>query len=350
MKSPGIDKRLLIRSLGALLCLTLLCGSYYRFYHNENGSPEQSPDRHVGPLEAPSIAHIAPVSPEKAQLHVVIAHHEENGYHIGKWTNNLRQIPFMAELGIKVFIYSKGNWDASKIKQASGADEVTKLPNVGREGGTYLHHILSIYDNPPAYILVAQAVLKKAQQDREPYFAELQPWLFERLRDRFGPETGFMSLDRKHDICTCGHCTDMGRDDFYPLWPQLFALFENRVCHQRERHLLSFNGHFIVSRRRLLARPKWIYEYLRELVDAPPGHWIHQETEPHWFDGVKEEGPADPKFGHTLERLWHQLFGCGSEELVMDCEIGPDMQGPGGCSCRDEPVPGVNGTLLGLPG
>ena len=107
----------------------------------------------------------------------------------------------------------------------STADLVVALPNIGREGGTYLYHILNHWDELPAYTLFTQAQLKKAQQlGAGPQAGTLQDWLVTRLRAQFagtpvdGRRTGFMSLDRKHDIGYCGHFTDLGnRDEFYPL-------------------------------------------------------------------------------------------------------------------------------------
>ena len=276
-----------------------------------------------------------PVAP-KPQFDVVIAHHSEEPYYIKVWTDSLRSIPFVQELGMRIIIYTKGSMEPLAIKEASAADEVIQLPNVGREGGTYLHHLLSVHDDPPQFTLLAQAKLRKAQEEGS---GEMTQWLQDRLRTKFGNETGFMSMDRKHDICYCGHCTDMGRDDFYPLWPQIYSMLQGKVCQRLEGHVLSFNGHFIVSRNRILARPRRIYQYLQSLVDAPADHWIHSEPEPKWFEKDKGKSmPSNPKFGHTLERLWHTIFDCDDPEKVVDCDMkGMRREGLGGCSCRDTP-------------
>ena len=270
----------------------------------------------------------------KAQLDVVIAHHSEEPYYIKVWTNSLRSVPYMQELGMRVIIYTKGSMEPAAIREASGADGVIQLPNVGREGGTYLHHLLNVYDDPPQFILFAQAKLKKGQEEGS---GEMTQWLQDRLRTKFDNETGFMSMDRKHDICYCGHCTDMNRDEFHPMWPQIYSMLQGKVCQRLEGHVLSFNGHFIVSRKRVLARSRGTYEYLQTLVDAPEGHWIHSEPEPEWFEKKKGRStPSNPKFGHTLERLWHTIFTCDDPAKVVDCDIkGMKAEAPGGCSCKD---------------
>ena len=233
------------------------------------------------PIQAPVAAPDSRIQvTPKPQFDAVIAHHSEEPYYIKVWTDSLRSIPFMQELGMRIIIYTKGSMELAAIKEASGADEVIQLPNVGREGGTYLHHLLSVYDDPPQFTLFAQAKLKKAQEEGS---GEMTPWLQDRLRTQFGNDTGFMSMDRKHDICYCGHCTDMGRDDFYPMWSQIYSMLQGKVCQRLEGNVLSFNGHFIVSRKRILARPREIYRYLQGLVDAPKDHWIHSEPEPKWY-------------------------------------------------------------------
>ena len=272
----------------------------------------------------------------RPQFDVVIAHHSEEPYYIRVWTDSLRSIPYVQELGMRIIIYTKGSMEPTAMKEISGADEVIQLPNVGREGGTYLNHLLSVYEDPPRFTLLAQAKLRKAQEEGS---GKMSQWLQDRLRTNFGNQTGFMSMDRKHDVCYCGHCTDMGRDDFYPLWPQIYSMLQGKVCQRLEGHVLSFNGHFIVSRKRVLARPREMYQYLQSLVDAPADHWIHSEPEPEWFEKDKGKSiPSNPKFGHTLERLWHTIFNCDDPEHVLDCDmIGMSKEGPGGCSCRDAP-------------
>ena len=280
----------------------------------------------------------------EARLHVVIAHYEEDPFYIRTWLDDLRTVPYVKSLGLHVTIYTKGSSDPAQIRATTAAEEVIQLSNTGREGGTYLHHILKHYEDPPFFTLFTQAYLRQAQQEGSGAKAgHLVDWLLDRLNNKFDDSTGFLSLDRKHDICYCGHCMDIGQDfyhskkDFYPLWPQLYALITGKVCHHKQPTIMSFNGHFIVSRKRILALPRHIYEYIQELVNASEDHWVHTEEEPKWFDKKKGKSiPSNPKFGHTLERLWHTLFACDSPDVVEDCDIeGLKVEGQGGCMCRD---------------
>ena len=274
------------------------------------------------------------------ELHAVIAHHSENPLLIKAWTDSLRSIPYARQLGTKVIIYTKGlssQTDISALQNDTGADSVISLPNIGREGSIYLHHILDHYHNPPAYTLFAQAEPQAAQIESGPRMGALQDWLMDRLKRRFTSTTAFMSLASHHDIGRCGYYTDMSpQGHIYPLWPQLYALIEGNVCAKNQTQVTTYHGHFIVSRQRILARPRKLYKHLQELVNAPEDHWIHGEQDPTWFEQHKGPSkPSNPKFGHTLERLWHTMFGCGDPAEVVDCDVsgGFGVQGPGGCSC-----------------
>ena len=287
--------------------------------------------------EPPSPEPASAVSKDQASLHVVISHFEEDPFYIRTWLDDLRSIPFVKILGLHVTIYTKGSLDLESIKGGTGADEVVQLPNIGREGSTHLQHILKQWDNLPPFTLFTQAYLKKVQQEGTgPQAGHFVDWITARLTEKFDNSTGFMSLDRKHDICYCGHCTD-GNKDFYPLWPQLYTLITGKVCGIDQPTILSFNGHFIVSRNRILGRPRHVYEYLQELVDAPKEHWVHAEEEPRWFKKkIGASVPSNPKFGHTLERLWHTLFACDNSDVVEDCDIeGLKSEDKGGCMCKD---------------
>ena len=309
--------------------------------HNDAREKGLSPHNGTAVQEEVELSRLAetqsPSSGNGARLHVVVAHHEENPIFIRTWLDDLRSISHVKQHGLYVTIYTKGTMNPAQILETTAAQEVIQLSNIGREGGTHLHHILKIYEDPPPVTLFTQAYLKMAQHEGSGEKAgHLTDWLMDRLNNRFDNSTGFMSLDRKHDVCYCGHCLDMN-SDYYPLWPQLHTLITGRVCHQGEPTIISFNAHFIVSRKRILNRPRSTYQYLQELVDAPEDHWVHAEELPRWFEEKKGKSvPDNPKFGHTLERLWHTLFACDTADVVEDCDVeGMKPEGKGGCMCRD---------------
>ena len=175
-----------------------------------------APHNNTPPIDTASRKTDAPPSTTHVpQLHLVIAHHKEEPFWMRRWIDSVRSIPYIQELGIKVIIYTKGReTDFVTLKETTAADEVFQLPNVGREGSTYLHHLVKIYDDPPPFTMFTQAIIKKGQylsgEIEGENVAKLKDWIYDKLSEKFTSDIGFMSLDRKHDICYCGHCTDMG--------------------------------------------------------------------------------------------------------------------------------------------
>lgn len=145
-----------------------------------------------------------------------------------------------------------------------------------------------------------------------------QKWLDTDLRYKFTNETKFFNLQHG-DLpiyCVCGRCPN----GYFPFLPQLQALFEEQICDSTDKQSISWLGQFIVAKERVIARPRWIYEYIGGLLDAPEDHWIHQEEEPATIrQTLGESVPDNPLFGHTVERIWPTLFGCTNEPDTPGC-------------------------------
>lgn len=84
---------------------------------------------------------------DTSSLDVVMAYYNEPIDSIIEQMQHLRSIPHIAQRNPTFITYVKGdNVSLSEYKQATGMDEVYRLPNVGREGDTYLQHILRNYN------------------------------------------------------------------------------------------------------------------------------------------------------------------------------------------------------------
>ncbi|KAL9632524.1 MAG: hypothetical protein Q9164_005268 [Protoblastenia rupestris] len=256
------------------------------------------------------------------QFHVVASHYGADPKGLEQWITEFKTIPYIQELGLKLTIYTKdGGANVTHLQEITGADEVIRRPNIGRESETYLHHILRNYDNPARFTFFTQAEPTVLVGKDEIFDLEHHQF----LTHYFSNTTGFMNMGEMepglHLKCDCGHCVT----GYYPLLPQLHAMITGSVCYTPEgsdgqtTHLW---GQFITSRDRIRERPRRVYEYLHELISAPKGHWIHDETEPRMplEDFVHESSPSNPLFGHTMERLWPTLFGC-ADEGREGCEI-----------------------------
>lgn len=262
---------------------------------------------HLRPLNLESQSSPFPKAP-KPQFHIVISHYQRDFHPMKIWLDQLRSVPYLQSLGVRVIVYSKNEeLSLADLKTNTAADEVHQLPNIGRESETYLQHILKVYDEPPAYTLFTQGGPVGLNKSSGDFNAEHM----DMINYRFKNTTQFMDFgDLKDHWCDCGHCPWA----WCPLYQPLYAMMEGEICKtvaDEKGQLASATGQFIVSRERILSRSRRIYRYLEELISAPVGHWIHNETEPAMArNDFKTGTPANPLFGHTLERMWATIFGC----------------------------------------
>ncbi|KAH7349206.1 hypothetical protein BKA66DRAFT_516514 [Pyrenochaeta sp. MPI-SDFR-AT-0127] len=198
----------------------------------------------------------------------------------------------------------------AKIHHQIGAQHVTKRPNVGREGETYLHHILSHWDSLARHTLFIQAGMHNRDQ------------ALSRIRSYFDPErTGMMSLG-----------SDMwGWRESASIVSNIYERVYQKPC---KPMLLSYKGQFIVSAGRIRGIDKSIYHDLHHaLVDSHS--WAHQEP---YLQG-RGDAMSAPAFGFTLERLWSTIFQCSRVETAWQCpSLFSKTKGRGkrtDCQCLD---------------
>ena len=90
----------------------------------------------------------------------------------------------------------------------------------------------------------------------------------------------------------------------------------------------AWSAQMAVSKRRILAQPYKRYSAISTLMEAPEGHWIHDQWGPN-----ESGGPSNPALGHSLERAWPVVFGCRDVKLADQCpddEFRRDL-----CQCLD---------------
>lgn len=194
-----------------------------------------------------------------------------------------------------------------KLKEAVGADSVERLPNLGREGGTYLKHIVDKWDTLAEQTMFIQG---HAHNMRE---------LIPRINDYLVPETGMLSLGFAGVQCECERCADRWDwEDRYNAVPQLFEKIYNEPCDPKAPITLSYKGQFVV-----------------DTITSEEG-WSHNET----FVGDYEDRPDNPYFGFTVERIWSLLMQCATDErIAAKCPSLLSGMGWGGdvgdCQCLD---------------
>ncbi len=188
-------------------------------------------------------------------MKVVIARYNEDI----SWANNINNC----------LIYNKGN------PITNTPHPCIQLNNVGREGHTYLYHIINNYDNLDDYTFFLQGNPFDHISDLESFFS-----LFKNNIDK--PFTPIYRL--KYVTTLESDNTHLGG---LPLL-ECFNIFFDKKGKFSPSHPFEFGAgaQFIVSKESILSRPKSFYERIIKLVD---------------YD-------INPIEGFCLERFWHMIF------------------------------------------
>lgn len=171
-----------------------------------------------------------------------------------------------------------------------GPDDLTcpvteKLPNVGREGHTYLWYIIQNYDHLPDHVIFIQAhpfdhfTFKPSDMSDV-----LSEWLKETKWN--GITNGITQKQFRHNT-TRDFRIDWYKGNLYPStmnfgeWMDTFV--EKGTCPPKRIHAC---GCFGVSRKLILSRPIEYYQKILEDLAVD----------------------NNPESGHYLERSWHYIF------------------------------------------
>lgn len=201
-----------------------------------------------------------------AELELVVARCAERV----EWTRNVPR-------SVRVTIYDKGgNLDATALPRAT----IVRLPNVGREAQTYLHHLVERWEAPAALTVFAQGHPFDHAHDLHQVLRELATgsatvadfrWLgFTIDTDDARGRRLFVRWSKNEDG------RELGLDEFHR------ALFGEPAP---ERVRFYPGAQFAVTAERIRARPRSFWERARALA------------------------AAFPDAAHCFERLWDRVFG-----------------------------------------
>ncbi|KAL1650855.1 hypothetical protein SLS58_000974 [Diplodia intermedia] len=306
----------------ALLCLGMLCLS----------SAWQSTTR-TAPPSPETVSGLDCAYQPPSEMDIVVSMYKEPLSVVGSTVAALRDIPSIGALSPRAHIYVKdADADVEAIRNATGAHAVTVLPNVGREGHTYLHHALARWDRLARHTLFIQA---------EPHdFANA----LRRIREYYVPAaTGMLSLGSPGISCDCGGdsttCGDPHWRDTSNTIGSVYERVHNSPHNNRttcSRALLSYRGQFIASAARLRAADRALLGELAATLASPASWALRAEFQ---FD-VRENTPQAPQFGYTVERLWAVLLRCADPEAATRCPAlhagRPRWGADGDCQCLDD--------------
>ena len=146
------------------------------------------------------------------------------------------------------------------------------LPNIGREGHTYMYHIVLNYDNLDDYTVFLQG----------------NP--FDHTRDLFSKLKEFEDLQDKPDFFQLCHelLTDdeKGKPHHWDDIP-VSNYYNDLFKVPRKEFIYGSGAQFIVSKERILSRPKSFYtKIMNDLEES-----------------------INPPCGYCYERMWHHIFG-----------------------------------------
>lgn len=222
----------------------------------------------------------------------------------------VRDIPAIAARSPRLIIYTKDqDADLEAIQGATDADEVVKMGNYGREGGTYLHHILTNWDTLASQTFFTQAGMHDLSVVQD------------RLRYGFDPQVGMLSIGFDNPrIANCNEPTDEWEWQERPETVQdvYKAVSGDQEC---ESVLLSYKGQFMASAARIRGVDKSVYEdTYHSLVN--PLSWMHGDeyTDSHTEHGFPDSLDA-PYYGFTLERMWCTMMQCSDPEVGWTCPL-----------------------------
>jgi len=248
-------------------------------------------------------------------LDIVISMYREPMVELTKTIDLITSVKTVASRNARIYLYIKdqdADLDQMRASLSKYKLTITLLPNVGREGETYLSHILSQWDNLANHTMFLQA---ETHTPRE---------ILPRIRDYFYASTGMLSLSFMGNTCDCNSnlCTDRFWSDGSGLVQQTY-LTANRLkeCPTPDsKILLSYKGQFIASAARIRGVEKKVYADLQKLF-VDENSYVHSKeylSKAADLTGTKDQMSA-PVFGFSMERLWSSLMQCDDMEVARRC-------------------------------
>jgi hypothetical protein len=232
---------------------------------------------------------------------IVVSYHDEPLTQLVSALTSFLVLPNIAPLTHRVFLYAKDPTipTASLLTNLTTAlppsttVHVRSLPNKGREGETYLHHILDSYDkNNASTTALADHTLFLQAEMHDPWY--MRP----RITQYFLPQTAFLSLWHTDTFCSsCTGCADASTWDPNPATLSTVFRTANNGSECVD-WVPTYRGQFIASADRIRANERVFYEGLERR-----------------FTEVDEENPL---WGYDMERLWGVVMGCAGGRRMGD--------------------------------
>ncbi|KAF3905544.1 hypothetical protein AA313_de0204393 [Arthrobotrys entomopaga] len=291
----------------SLLSLIILYRPYY-IVTKQTGPPSRNAAT-SSPTIHPDTSILNSTDPD-IDLDIVIAHYEESLFHTYQILESILSVPSVKERSRRIFFYTKNKKyenSTASIPKAMGFTKVIHLENIGREGDTYLRHILENYDNGLArHTMFIQA------DPHDPYI------FFKSLENYFFKDTGVLSL-APFRTCSCQEgCKVSGKAGTFPRVSEIYRQAYGRPC-PRKPLLLTIRGQFIASRENIRMTSRKVYQSVLDKLTTLVG--VDEDVAP-WIKRYNiKDTLSSPMFGFSLEHSWMLLFHCNKPELLRTCDV-----------------------------
>jgi hypothetical protein len=158
------------------------------------------------------------------QFDIVLSYYNEEIPFVARFILYLRNVSTIQRLNPRFIVYNKNAlMNISYLKDALLADTVITLPNLGREGGTYLTHIINNYDTLANHTLFSQAGVDGITD------TGLSDWFSDRLLQQFNSAVGYMPLVADSWISAYA-CNDHPPPGHLPKLTELWRMLEYPMC------------------------------------------------------------------------------------------------------------------------
>ena len=206
-----------------------------------------------------------------------------------EWTENSIQVKNSR------VIYNKG----ADIK--IDAIKSIKLLNKGKEGDTYLKHIISNYENLSEYTIFIQGCLYDTQTKKwHTPLVDIE-WIIDNIDQIKGTKIRYIGLNKSRGDSGWGCICNF--DDKFEIYKKRqlkdnFIITKTTFPHLfPENHtdiLCNYCGMFCVSKEAILLHPKDFYEKLDDILIN------------------------NPDYGYCLERLWKHIFDPWCHKITIE--------------------------------
>jgi hypothetical protein len=154
---------------------------------------------------------------------VVLSYYAENPASVARYISYLRNISTLRKLDLRIIVYNKNSKvNNTSLKEVLKADHIHLLPNIGREGATYLNHIIENYDTVANHTLFSQAGVEGITN------TGLVKWYSDRLENQFNISVGYMPLV-SNDMISKYDC-GFHQSGNYRRLVELWGMLEQTLC------------------------------------------------------------------------------------------------------------------------